>query len=360
MKGVIVIMRVSSHRISIPSLLEIGTGTLANIGKMLKRDGIINVVLVFGEDIRNLFGGTIINSLNENSINILNMFDNNNIDIENVTRISFQVPSRTQAVIGVGGGKALDTAKYMSFLNNVQFISVPTSASNDGFASSTCSFFINGKRKSIPAKMPYGIIVDIDVIKSSPEKFIYSGIGDLISKITSLYDWEFEEANGVSVIDGFAATIARKSVNSFIRMECTNIRSEAFLEELVESLIMSGVSVEIAGNSAPASGSEHLISHALDESLDCPQLHGVQVGIGTYIMSVVQKNKHQRIQTIFKETGFADYAKGLEMRAEDFKRAIDIAPSIKPDRLTCLHIPENRELAKRVIDQDEFLKNILV
>jgi len=353
-------MKVSSHRISIPSLLEIGAGTLANIGKMLKRVGIINVVMVFGDGIRNLFGDIIINSLNENSINVLNTFDNNNIEIENVTRIAFQIPSGTQAVIGVGGGKAIDTAKYMSFLNNVQFISVPTSVSNDGFASSTCSFFINGKRKSVPAKMPYGIIVDIDVIKGSPEKFIYSGIGDLISKITSLYDWKFEEENGITVIDGFAATIARKSVNSFIRMECTNIRSEVFLEELVESLIMSGVSVEIAGNSAPASGSEHLISHALDESIDSPQLHGVQVGIGTYIMSVVQKNNHQRIQTIFNQTGFTNYAKGVGMRAEDFKKAIDIAPSIKPDRLTFLHIPENRDLAKKVIDQDEFLKNILV
>jgi len=353
-------MRVSSHRISIPSLLETGVGTLAHTGIMLKKAGISNVVLVFGEGIRELFGDAIINSLNENSINILNSFENNDINIENVTHIAFQVPSITQAVIGAGGGKALDTAKYMSFLNNIQFISIPTAASNDGFASSTCSFLINGKRKSVPAKMPYGIIVDFDVIKSSPEKFIYSGIGDLISKITALHDWELEEEKGITVRDGFAAMIARKSVNSFIRMECRDIRNEVFLEELVESLVMNGVSVEIAGNSAPASGSEHLISHALDEFLDCPQLHGVQVGIATYIMSLVQNNKHQRIQTIFNETGFTRYVKEIGMKGEDFKKAIDMAPSIKPDRFTCLHISENRELAKRVIDQDEFLKNILV
>lgn len=351
-------MRFPSHRISIPSLLEIGSGTFAKTGNMLKKVGISNVVLIFGEGIRNLFGNVIINSLKENSIDILSIFDNDNIEIENITQMAFQVPPRTQAILGIGGGKALDTAKYMSFLNNVQFISIPTAASNDGLASSTCSFLINGKRKSVPAKMPYGIIVDIDVIKGSPEKFIYSGIGDLLSKITALRDWNFEEAKGKTVTDGFAWIIAEKSVNSFVRMDCSDIKNELFLEELVESLVMSGVSMEIAGNSAPASGSEHLISHALDEILEIPQLHGVQVGIATYIMSVIQDNKYQQIRAIFNKTGFTNYVKGLGMKAEDFKKAIDMAPSIKPDRLTYLHMPENRELAKRVIDQDEFLKDI--
>ncbi|MGE5472656.1 MAG: iron-containing alcohol dehydrogenase family protein [Ignavibacteriales bacterium] len=353
-------MKVPSHRISIPSLLEIGRGTFYNIGGMLKRVGILNVVLVFGEGIRNLFGDVIVNSIKQNEINILNTFDNDNIEIENVTHMAFQVPSRTQAVLGIGGGKALDTAKYMSFLNNIQFISIPTSASNDGFASSTCSFFINGKRKSVPAKMPYGIIVDIDILKSSPEKFIYSGIGDLLSKITALRDWDFEEEKGKTVTDGFASIIAEKSVNSFVRMDCSDIKNEFFLEELVESLVMSGVSMEIAGNSAPASGSEHLISHALDEILDIPQLHGVQVGIATYIMSVIQDNRHEKILKIFNETGFTNYVKELGMKAEDFKKAIDTAPSIKPDRVTFLHIPENREKAKEIIDNNEFLKNIFV
>ncbi|MGE5329396.1 MAG: iron-containing alcohol dehydrogenase family protein [Deltaproteobacteria bacterium] len=353
-------MRVPSHRISIPALLETGAGTLAHIGTMLKKAGISNVVLVFGEGIKELFGDIIINSLNKSSINTLSAFENNDINIENVTHIAFQVPAGTQAVIGVGGGKALDTAKYMSFLNNIQFISIPTSASNDGFSSSTCSFLINGKRKSVPAKMPYGIIVDFDVIKSSPEKFIYSGVGDLLSKITALHDWELEEEKGITVMDGFAAMIARKSVNSFIRMEGYSIRNELFLEELIESLVMSGVSMEIAGNSAPASGSEHLISHALDEVLDLPQLHGVQVGIATYIMSLVQENDHEKIKKIFHDTGFLSYVKELGMKKDDFQRAIERAPFIKPDRCTYIHIPENREKARKFLEEDDLLKEILV
>lgn len=352
-------MKLPTHRISIPSLLEVGPGTLEVCGDMLKRVGISDIIIIYGGGIKELFGATMLESLKRSRINVLAEIDNDSIDINGVTKIAFNIPSSTQAVIGIGGGKAIDTAKYVGFLNDIQIISIPTAASNDGFCSSTCSLIIDGKRKSVSARMPHGIIVDLGVIKSSPEKFIYSGLGDLVSKITALYDWELEEKNGKTIIDGFSAMIARKSINSFIRLDCKDIRGECFLNELIDSLIMSGMATAIAGNSAPASGSEHLISHALDEILENPQLHGIQVGIATYIMSKVQKNMYETIEKIYNETGFTDYVSRLELKAEDYKKAIDVAPKIKPNRHTSIHVLENRETAKRLIDEDDFLKKIL-
>jgi glycerol-1-phosphate dehydrogenase [NAD(P)+] len=181
---------------------------------------------------------------------------------------------------------------------------------------------------TVNAFMPYGIIVDIDVIKEAPEKFIYSGIGDLVSKITALYDWELEEKSGKASIDDFAVMIAKKSVNSFVRTEFKSIRDDWYIKELVDSLTMCGIAVEIAQNSAPASGSEHLISHALDKLLESPQLHGLQVGIATYLMSRVQNHRYVRIRKVFEDTGFFNYVKTLGMKASDFEKAIDTAPSI--------------------------------
>ena len=51
-----------------------------------------------------------------------------------------------------------------------------------------------------------------------------------------------------------------------MRTPYESIKDELFLKELVDSLAMSGIANEIAGSSAPTSGSEHLISHALDKS----------------------------------------------------------------------------------------------
>ena len=67
-------------------------------------------------------------------------------------------------------------------------MSIPTSISNDGFASPMSSIYVKGKRKSLQAKIPEAVIVDTKVVKESPARFIYSGIGDLVSNITAIYE----------------------------------------------------------------------------------------------------------------------------------------------------------------------------
>ena len=353
-------MNVSTHKIAIPSILEVGKNNINNVGNLIKKGMFKKVSVCFGDGTYELFGETIKKSLIEANIEIQNIETIVNINFDEISKKAFELPNDVDALIGIGGGKAIDAVKYMSFLKKMPFISIPTSTSNDGFASSGASLLVNNKRMSLPAKTPYGIIVDIDVIKGAPEKFIYSGIGDLVSNITALHDWKFEEENGKTIVDDFATMISKKAVNSFVRTEFKGIKDDLFLKELVDSLTLNGISMEIAGDSSPASGAEHLISHALDKFLENPQLHGVQVGIATYIMAKVQNHRAKRIKTILEETGFFEYVKTLKMKKDDFKKAIDLAPSIKPGRYTYIHVKENQLLAKKIIDIDEILNNILV
>ncbi len=353
-------MGTAIHRIEIPTIMEVYSNILGNVGSYVERAGIKKVVILFGEGIRELFGQKILDSINSiPTLTLLDTYDFDDIRIESLMPKAFSIPSTTDAIIGVGGGKVLDAAKYIAFLNNLPFISIPTSTSNDAFSSSGCSLIINGRRTSVHAVMPFGVIVDLDVIKNAPMKFIYSGLGDIISKITAVYDWYFEEQNKAARVDDFAAMLAKKSVNSIVRMPYTQITEVFFLKEMVESLTMSGISMQIADNSAPASGSEHLISHALDKLLEKPQLHGIQVGISTYLMSLVQQHRYERIKKFLSETGFFDYVETLQLRADDFEGAIDLAPTIKPNRYTYLHVEENRVKAKQILRNDEILKRIL-
>lgn len=349
-----------NNHIAIPALLKIGPGALGELGTYLKDLRLEKVVILFGNGLIEMFGMDVMKSLAEMGIDVLEYQELDTVRLEDLTSLAFSMPAKTQAVIGIGGGKVIDAAKYCGFLRNLAFISIPTSASSDGFSSASASLLVEGRRKSVPARLAYGIVVDTQIIKSAPKKFLYSGIGDMVSKITALYDWKFEEEHGYGKVNDFATMIAKKAVNSFVRTPFESIEEDLFIKELLDSLAMSGIANEIAGSSAPTSGSEHLISHALDKMLEQPQLHGIQVGIATYLMSVVQDHRYKRVNTIFTQTGFWDFVKTLEMRRVDFEQAIDLAPSIKPFRHTYLHEQEYRDRAKEVLATDEKLKEILV
>ncbi len=344
--------------IAIPAFLKVENGALDRIGTYLKDSDIQKVVIFFGNGLIDMFGSTVMESLLHADIEVLEYQELDSVCLEDITALAFSLPSKTQAVIGLGGGKVIDAAKYSGFLRKLPFISVPTSASSDGFSSASASILIDGRRNSVPARMPYGIIVDTAVIKSAPKHFLYSGIGDMVSKITALYDWQYEEDNGYAEVNDFAMMIAKKAVNSFVRTPFSDIRDDLFLKELLDSLAMSGVANEITGNSAPTSGSEHLISHALDKILEVPQLHGIQVGIATYLMSVVQNHRFKRVHTIFTDTGFFDYVETLALDVKDYENAIDLAPSIKPFRHTYIHEETYRQQAKELLYHDSTLKQL--
>ena len=331
-----------SH-IAIPTILKVGKGTLENLGTYIKSSGMSNAVIYFGNDLIDMFGETVMKSLKDAGVNVLGYREMDSIKIEELIGIAFDIDSKAQVVVGIGGGKVIDGAKYAAYLRKLPFISVPTSAS---------------RRTSVPARMACGIVADTQIIKSAPEKFIYSGIGDMVSKITALYDWVYEDQKGYTELNDFAMMIAKKAVNSFVRTPFESIKDDLFLKELLDSLAMSGIANEIAGGSAPTSGSEHLISHALDKMLPVPQLHGVQVGIATYLMSVVQNHRYKRVNTIFTDTGFWNFVEKLDLDIKDYEKAIDMAPSIKPHRHTYLHEKEYRDLAKKVLYEDERLKKV--
>ena len=344
--------------INIPSLLKIEQNAIKYLGSYLKDVRLDKVVIFFGNGLIDLFGNKVFDSLNENSIEVLAYQEVDSIHIDHLVSLAFSLPNKTQTIIGIGGGKVIDAAKYCSFLLNIPFISVPTSSSSDGFSSASASLLVDNHRKSVPANMPYGIIVDTTLIQSAPEKFLYSGIGDMVSKITALYDWKFEEEHGVTKVNDFALMIAKKAVNSFVRTPFEQIDEPLFLRELMDSLAMCGVANEIAGSSAPTSGSEHLISHALDLMLEQPQLHGIQVGIATYLMSLVQEHRNVRVDTILTKTGFWEYVRTLNLNVNDYIQAIDLAPSIKPFRYTYLHESQYREKAKALLRTNERLRSI--
>ncbi|KGP73448.1 iron-containing alcohol dehydrogenase family protein [Pontibacillus yanchengensis] len=342
--------------IPIPAILEIKNDVIYNLEEIVEKHGFTKVLILFDDFTYHHYEKNVKDSFTKTKVDTMTL--EANLDINDLITKAFSLEVY-DVIVAVGGGSVIDYGKYIGFSRQTPFISIPTSASNDGFASSNCSLLINGKKTTVPAKVPYGIIADLTIIQSAPTKFILAGIGDLMSNITALYDWDFEESHGVTHVNAFASMLSKKAVNSFIRTPMHDIQNPTLLKELVSSLTMGGVATVISGNSAPISGSEHLLSHALDKYAEQPHMHGIQVGIATYIMAHVQEHRAERMSKVFHRTGFFDYVKTLHISKKDLSHAIEHSHLMKPYRYTYLHEEAYREKALQFLEQDSVLQDIL-
>lgn len=348
------------QQISVPSILKIGEGELHCLGKYLKEASLKNVACFFSSGIEEIYGNQIFESFKKSNINIVHQNTIEEIHIENVIRTAFSIPKTVDALIGIGGGKALDYSKYCAHVLALPFISVPTSISNDGFCSPLSSLLVEGKRKTVNAKIPYGIIIDINAVKESPESCIYSGIGDLISKITAGWDWKEAVNLENDSFNDFAYLISQNTILDFLNYQNQNIRDPKFIYHLANSLLMNGLSMEIAASSRPASGSEHLISHALDQITTGCRMHGIQVGIATYICSYIQDNQFKLVKDFLINTGFFDYVSKNPINKNEFIEAVKFAPNVKENFYTVLSDPANIDKAINFINTDDICQKIFV
>ena len=203
----------TNKQIDIPYLLKIGEGKIPKIGKYLIDKEIKNIALFFGEGIENIVGESLYCGLETQGVAVKYNKTVTNIDIDAITHTAFSLSPEINAVVGVGGGKALDFAKYAAYLLKIPYISVPTAVSNDGFCSPSSSLTVEGKRKSVKSGIPFGVVIDLDVIKSNPAVFLYSGIGDMVSKITALSDWKTAFKKGSERFNDFASLMAYNSLD---------------------------------------------------------------------------------------------------------------------------------------------------
>jgi glycerol-1-phosphate dehydrogenase [NAD(P)+] len=237
------------------------------------------------------------------------------------------------------------------------YFAVPTSLSNDGFCSPQSSLVLRGHRKSLPIQLPYGVVVDTEACLHAPDILWLSGVGDLVAKLTAIRDWKMAYHERGEPVDDLAALLSNATVYQFIaRPE----RDHEGIQLLATSLMLNGIAMAMCGSSRPASGAEHLISHAFDQTAERPKAHGLQVGLASYMISRLQGENSDLIAGVFDRTGFWQAIRDDPFSQREWLRAVDLAPSIKPDRYTVLSTrPCTPELAA-MIEEDQRLEGCFV
>ena len=253
-------------------------------------------------------------------------------------------------VIGVGGGRVIDTAKIASYNTDRHFISVPTAASHDGIASSRASVPTPEGNVSLAAEPPIAVVADTAIIASAPHRLLASGCADIIANHTAILDWELSHRLRGEPLSEYALTLSRMTAEIlFKNADLIKPHSEESAWIVTKALVSSGVAMSIAGSSRPASGGEHKFSHALDRLAPGKGLHGEKCGIGAIITMYLHGGDWRGIRDSLRTIGAPTTPAEIGVDDETAVEALLAARTIRPERFTILDMGLTPESARDLV-----------
>jgi glycerol-1-phosphate dehydrogenase [NAD(P)+] len=318
------------HAVSIKKFV-LERGAIQSIPDYLIGAGMNHIILVADEVTFAAAGAAVAKALEPRGIHVTLCILSGNGKKEvvagepEIVQLMLKLRPDTQAIIAVGSGTIHDIVRFVCYAANRVFLSVPTAPSVDGFASVGAPLLIQGFKQTIPACAPEAIFADLDVLCNAPQVMLAAGFGDMLGKFTSLADWELGRLIHHEYYCPLAAEMTRAGLQLCIdNIEGIRDRSEAGVRSLMIGLVLSGISMLLIGNSRPASGGEHHLSHYWEmrfiQEDRTALLHGAKVGVSCLLMSSL-------------------YAKLNKLNAKDVEALIQHAeePSAEEDQ-TAIHM----------------------
>jgi glycerol-1-phosphate dehydrogenase [NAD(P)+] len=253
-------------------------------------------------------------------------------------------------LIGVGGGRVIDTAKIVAYNLDLPFISVPTAASHDGIASARASVPVEGGHSSLEAQPPMAIVADTGVIASAPHRLLAAGCADVISNYTAILDWELAHRVKGEPMSEYAIALSKMTAEILVKnASIIKPHQEQSARFVIKALVSSGVAMSIAGSSRPASGGEHKFSHALDRLAPGKALHGESCGIGTIISMYLHGGDWRGIRSSLKSIGAPTTPADVGIDDAVAVEALMMAKTIRPERFTIFDMGLTRDSAKNLV-----------
>jgi glycerol-1-phosphate dehydrogenase [NAD(P)+] len=279
-----------------------------------------------------------------------------NEDIKEAEKILEQIPNNTRIIVGFGGGRPSDIAKYVARTLNCTLIAVPTAPSNDGISSGVSALLVKNKKTTVKTKRPDKVLVYKKFWQNVPPSFIHAGTCDILGKITSLQDVSLSIKNGEKV-DPISTGFGLKCLSTIL------ISKPGDLEALGKSLILSGESMKIS--SRVASGSEHEVEKLLTKN-GIRGSHGQLVGLGTLISAKVYQENFKKFSglffnssdlfdntvSIFRRFGVLEFV--LEPLGKERKKIVNLLKQVSKVR------PERHTLWNEVDSEKVDWKNIVL
>lgn len=284
-------------------------------------------------------------------------------DIPFLKQISESIDHHQTYLLAVGGGTTIDYVKLLACMSKTEYLAVPTNASHDGFSSPYINYLLRhqiGSDRELSQvykpMAPLAIVGDTSLISKSPKESLKAGVGDILSKWVAIEDWKLAHRLKGEDFDIYAASFSEMTA-TMVEETINDLGKQFFSEKGVRALIKalgsSGVAMCIAGSSRPASGSEHLVSHALDSlssHYEFNILHGHQTGISAILMMYLHGGNWQRIRDSLKKVSAPSTLRELGIDRDIMLEALEKAQHIRSERYTILSEGLTRTAAKNAIE----------
>jgi glycerol-1-phosphate dehydrogenase [NAD(P)+] len=334
-------MPLLTRQVGTPLTIDIGPGAVAGLGPLLADRRISSgghVAVIVGPGLGEEVAATLRPQLENGEIwGVVGGSVQAGADLAVRLRAGFY-----DAVVGIGGGRTIDSTKYAATLAGIPMVSVATNLSHDGICSPTASLEHDKGKGSFGVTMPIAVIVDLDYVRAAPQRLVRAGVGDVISNFSAVDDWILSGRETGEPIDRLALTLARTAAEALV-YQPRSIESDEFLTVLAEGLVLSGMAMSFAGSSRPASGGDHEIMHAIDHLFPGTANHGELAGIGAafcyHLRARFLGEGEARLEQVvhcLDQHGLPRLPGDVGLTDEQFAEAVSYAPKTRPGRVTIL------------------------
>ncbi|MDR1705196.1 MAG: sn-glycerol-1-phosphate dehydrogenase [Clostridiales bacterium] len=284
-------MRIFGQYQNIIDHIEIGEGILETVPAWLNAKNYKNILLVSDINTHKAAGARIAGLLSGAGIPFDEyIFNDDEVmpDEASVAALEAAIPDNCGLLLGVGSGTINDLCKYAGHRVSIPSAIIATAPSMDGYTAKGAAMVIAGMKVTPQTQCPVAVFCDIDVMRAAPERMLASGLGDILGKYSALADWKLSHILTGEPMPADLTDVVEKAVRL-----CANSahglakRDPEAVLRLTEGLLLSGIAMSVYGDSRPASGTEHHLSHYWEMRFLAerkkPASHGFTVGIGTLI-----------------------------------------------------------------------------
>jgi glycerol-1-phosphate dehydrogenase [NAD(P)+] len=227
------------------------------------------------------------------------------VELADLEEVAASVPADAGIVVGMGGGSAIDTAKFVAEATGLPLVQIPTIISVDAAFTAPYGYRAGSRVRYAGDLRPVEVICDPDLIRRAPAALNRAGVGDLLSCHTGMFDWRL-------AVDGHrgeipwheeAAALGRRVLDEMhtVAPEIHAV-SEVGVRWLAETHRDVGAGC-VAYGARFEEGSEHFLAYVFEWLTNEHRVHGELISFCALAMSFVQGNDPDRVVELVRRTG---------------------------------------------------------